>query len=105
MNVETSIGKKSAFCDLDSESGKEGFSRVLQDADVYVNFYLSLESKGFGPRELVKRRPGIAYVDFHARGKAGPGVSVVGLIRLRVQERGFRLRGPLMTLNFLLLTF
>ncbi|MDQ1119100.1 MULTISPECIES: CoA transferase [Pseudoxanthomonas] len=89
MQVETNIGKRSAWCDLDEPAGRAAFERVLGDADIYVGSYLSLDRKGYGPLALAERRPGIVVLDFHCWGKAGPWSQRGGFDQLACAATGF----------------
>ncbi|MFK0296466.1 CoA transferase [Streptomyces sp. NPDC090442] len=71
MIVETGIGKRAAFCDLIDPAEAAAFWSTLADADLYVSNYLNLDSKGFGPKDLVERRPGLVVLDFHGWGVEG----------------------------------
>ncbi|KIW10808.1 hypothetical protein PV08_10107 [Exophiala spinifera] len=89
MNTETSIGKRSAHCELNTEQGKKQFWAALCDADVYISSYLSLEKKGFGVQELIKARPGLIFSDFHAWGKGGLWQQRHGFDQLACSATGF----------------
>lgn len=89
MTIETAIGKRSAFCDLNDENERERFWEVIKDADVYISSYLSLDKKGFGPAELIKARPGLIYCDFHGWGKSGPWQQRGGFDQLACSATGF----------------
>ncbi|KAB8349432.1 hypothetical protein FH972_023459 [Carpinus fangiana] len=89
MVVETGIGKRSAFCDLEDPGDVARFFEVLAGADVYVNSYLSLEKKGFGPEVLAKHCPGLVYVDYHAWGTEGPWSQRGGFDQLACAATGF----------------
>ncbi|WP_172822997.1 CoA transferase [Granulibacter bethesdensis] len=89
MQIETNIGKRSAWCDLDEPAGRAAFERVMSDADIYVSSYLSLDRKGYGPLALAERRPGIVVLDFHGWGKAGPWSQRGGFDQLACAATGF----------------
>lgn len=72
MTLETGLGKRSAYCDLNDGSQRAKFYEALSEADVYVTSYLSLDKKGFGPLRLQQHRPGLVFCDFHGWGKLGP---------------------------------
>ncbi|KAK0392519.1 hypothetical protein NLU13_2014 [Sarocladium strictum] len=72
MTLETGLGKRSAFCDLDDATHRARFYEALSGADVYITSYLSLDKKGFGPLRLKQYRPGLIFCDFHGWGKSGP---------------------------------
>ncbi|MDR6100514.1 crotonobetainyl-CoA:carnitine CoA-transferase CaiB-like acyl-CoA transferase [Agrobacterium larrymoorei] len=89
MQIETNIGKRCAWCDLDEATGRAAFERLMGDADIYVSNYLSLDRKGYGPLALAERRPGIVVLDFHGWGKAGPWSQRGGFDQLACAATGF----------------
>ncbi|OAA55122.1 CoA-transferase family III domain protein [Cordyceps fumosorosea ARSEF 2679] len=89
MVTETALGKRSAFCNLDDEADRAKFWEVLRGADVYVSSYLSLDTKGYGPAELIQARPGLVYCDFHGWGKEGPWQQRGGFDQLACSATGF----------------
>lgn len=89
MLNETGLGKLNAFCDLNEESGRQGFAEVLQDADIYVCNYRSLERKGYSAEELAKIKPGIIFVDITAWGRVGPWATRGGFDQLACTATGF----------------
>ncbi|KAF2171400.1 hypothetical protein M409DRAFT_63695 [Zasmidium cellare ATCC 36951] len=89
MIVETGIGKRSAWCDLEKEEDQAKFWQTVEGADVYMSSYLSLEKKGFGAKEIAKRRPGIVIVEFHAWGSKGPWKDWGGFDQLACSATGF----------------
>jgi crotonobetainyl-CoA:carnitine CoA-transferase CaiB-like acyl-CoA transferase len=72
--VDTNIGKRSAFIDLNSELDQQTIRRLIVGADVMVQSWRpgSLKKKGIGPEEAAVIRPGIIYVSVSAFGDAGP---------------------------------
>jgi crotonobetainyl-CoA:carnitine CoA-transferase CaiB-like acyl-CoA transferase len=72
--AEANIGSRSAYLDLDSESGQERLAALLADADVVVNNHRrgSLERRGLEPRELAERHPGLVHVSVTCYGSSGP---------------------------------
>lgn len=57
--METDIGKRAAYCDLDDEADKRQFFKLLQDADIFTCSYLNLDQKGISPKRLASSKPGI----------------------------------------------
>ncbi|WP_158891851.1 CoA transferase [Amycolatopsis anabasis] len=72
--VDTGMGKRSAFVDLRTESGRDRLWELIAQADVLIQSFRpdSLARRGFGPAELAAARPGIVVVDLNAYGWAGP---------------------------------
>jgi crotonobetainyl-CoA:carnitine CoA-transferase CaiB-like acyl-CoA transferase len=71
---EANVGSRSAYLDLDSETGQERLDDLLLDADVVVNNHRggSLERHGLEPRELAQRHPGLVHVSVTCYGSDGP---------------------------------
>ncbi|AUN41839.1 CoA transferase [Tsukamurella tyrosinosolvens] len=72
MVIDTSIGKRSAFCDLTDPGQVKKFWELLGETDVFVNSYLGLEAKGFSSNALAARTDGIVILDFRSWGLTGP---------------------------------
>ncbi|KAK4506449.1 hypothetical protein PRZ48_000181 [Zasmidium cellare] len=89
MALETGIGKRAAWCDLEKEEDRAKFWKMVEDADVYMSSYLSLEKKGFGAKEIAKRRPGIVIVEFHAWISKGPWRDRGGFDQMACSATGF----------------
>ncbi|WP_158673866.1 CoA transferase [Streptomyces klenkii] len=89
MIVETGIGKRAAFCDLTDPAQAAAFWSTLAGADLYVSNYLNLDSKGFGPKTLAERRPGLVVLDFHGWGTQGPWAQRGGFDQLASAATGF----------------
>jgi len=72
--IDTGLGKLSAFVDLREPSGKEKLEGLLSKADVFSQSYRpgTLAARGFSPEEAAKLRPGIVYVTLSAWGGTGP---------------------------------
>jgi crotonobetainyl-CoA:carnitine CoA-transferase CaiB-like acyl-CoA transferase len=72
--IDTGLGKLSAFLDLRDSSEKERLRNLLRNADVFSQSYRpgALAGRGFSPEEAAKLRPGIVYVTLSAWGNAGP---------------------------------
>jgi crotonobetainyl-CoA:carnitine CoA-transferase CaiB-like acyl-CoA transferase len=72
--LDSGIGKLSAFLDLRTTEGVETLRTLAREADVFSQGYRpgSLAARGFSPEELAGLRPGIIYVELSAWGKTGP---------------------------------
>jgi hypothetical protein len=57
--LETDIGKRAAYCDLDLEADRRRFFELLQDTDVFTCSYLNLDQRGISPNRLAESKPGI----------------------------------------------
>ncbi|MEU8514180.1 CoA transferase [Kitasatospora sp. NPDC048722] len=89
MIIETGIGKRAAFCDLNVPGQAKALRRVLAETDVYVSNYLNLDTKGFGPAALAEERPGLVLLDFHGWGTTGPWSRRGGFDQLACAASGF----------------
>ncbi len=71
---EANVGSRSAYLDLDSDTGQEHLQGLLVDADVVVNNHRSgsLERHGLDPRELAEHHPGLVHVSITCYGSSGP---------------------------------
>lgn len=74
QTVDTNIGKRSGFIDLDQAQDQQKMQRLIAGADVMVQSWRtqSLKNKGFGAEEAAAIRPGIIYVSVSAFGDQGP---------------------------------
>lgn len=74
VELDTGIGKLSAFVDLRAPEGVEALRALLRDADVFSQSYRpgALAAKGFSPEQAAALRPGIVTVTLNAWGWAGP---------------------------------
>ena len=72
--LDSGLGKRSAFIDLRTTQGIDRLRRLLGEADVFSQGYRpgSLAARGFSPEDVARLRPGIVYVDLSAWGTAGP---------------------------------
>ena len=72
--LDTGIGKLTAFLDLRTSGGVDRLRALLAGADVFSQGYRpgSLAARGFAPEEAARMRPGIIYVELSAYGPAGP---------------------------------
>jgi crotonobetainyl-CoA:carnitine CoA-transferase CaiB-like acyl-CoA transferase len=71
--ADTGLGKRSAFVDLTTATGRADLDRLIDEADVFSQGYRSgaLERLGYGVADVVKRRPGIVYVSINCYGHEG----------------------------------
>ena len=74
LDVDTSRGKRTTQLDLNDPAGRETFTSLVKDTDVFLQSYRpgGLAGKGFGVEEVVKARPGIVYASLTAFGWDGP---------------------------------
>jgi hypothetical protein len=71
---EMSLGKVCAELDLTKQSGRQAFSRLLTEADVFVHGYRpgALESLGLGEQYQISINPKLINVSLSAYGWSGP---------------------------------
>jgi crotonobetainyl-CoA:carnitine CoA-transferase CaiB-like acyl-CoA transferase len=71
---DTLLGKRSAFLDFTSPTGRERLEALLGGADVVLLGYRpgALERFGLAPADLAARHPGVVIVQLAAWGHAGP---------------------------------
>lgn len=76
MDIDTGLGKLSAFLDLRQERDAETLRALVADGrcDVFVQGYRpgSLARRGFAAETLAELRPGIVAVELSAWGRSGP---------------------------------
>lgn len=72
--VDTNIGKRSAFIDLNDPVDQAITRQLMATADVVVQSWrhASLTRRGFGPSQAAAARPGVIYVSVSAFGDEGP---------------------------------
>ncbi len=72
--IDTGRGKRSTVIDLREQDGRQTLTRLLRDADIFLQSYRpgALAGRGFGPEEAAGLRPGVIYVSLSAYGHAGP---------------------------------
>ncbi|MFP5462928.1 MAG: CoA transferase, partial [Gammaproteobacteria bacterium] len=89
--ADTSRGKLSALVDLREPEGRAAMDRLLEDAHVFVQGYRpgGLDSLGYGPEELARKRPGIVCVSLSAYGTEGPWAGRRGFDSLVQTAMGF----------------
>ena len=71
--ADTGLGKRSAFVDLKTDSGRRTLHDLVARTDVFSQGYRSgaLERLGFGVADVVAQRPGIVYVSINCYGHEG----------------------------------
>ena len=76
MDIDTGLGKRSAFLDLRREADAATLAALVRDgrADVFAQGYRpgTLAGRGFGAEALARLRPGIVAVELSAWGRLGP---------------------------------
>ena len=74
MELDTGVGKLSAYLDLREPDATQRLKDLVQSGDVFSQSYRpgTLAARGFGPEELAELRPGIVYVTLSAWGHDGP---------------------------------
>ena len=74
MELDTGVGKLSAYLDLRRPEDAARLRELVRTGDVFSQSYRpgTLAARGFGPEELAELRPGIVYVTLNAWGHAGP---------------------------------
>ncbi|HWI78468.1 MAG TPA: CoA transferase [Ramlibacter sp.] len=89
--ADTSRGKRSAHLDLRERSGREAMDALLKQVHVFIQGYRpgALQSLGFGPAEVIARRPGAVYVSLSAYGTRGPWAARRGFDSLVQTAMGF----------------
>lgn len=72
--IDTGLGKRSAFIDIDRPSELERLKQLAGSADMFVQSWRpgSLDKRGLSPEELAALRPGLIYVSVSCYGSGGP---------------------------------
>ncbi|MFF4186368.1 CoA transferase [Streptomyces sp. NPDC001691] len=91
MIAMTGGGKHNAYCDLRDTDDRAAFYDALQDADVFAHAYRGLARHGASPEELIRRRPGLITLEYHAWGADGPWGERGGFDQLACSATGFAL--------------
>jgi crotonobetainyl-CoA:carnitine CoA-transferase CaiB-like acyl-CoA transferase len=78
--VDTGLGKRSAFVDLDKPGDLDRFRDLIAGADVFVHSWRpgSLDARGLSPEALAALRPGLIYVSVSCYGYDGPWATRAG---------------------------
>jgi crotonobetainyl-CoA:carnitine CoA-transferase CaiB-like acyl-CoA transferase len=74
FELDTGIGKRQAWIDLDDPDEVEVLVGLARDCDVFSQGYRlgALARRGFAPEHLAELRPGIVYVSENCYGHVGP---------------------------------
>ena len=72
--IDTGLGKRSAFIDIDKPEQLARLRTLAAGADVFVQSWRpgSLDRRGLSPEELAGARPGLIYVSVSCYGTGGP---------------------------------
>lgn len=94
FEVETGIGKRQAFVDLDRPEGVEAMNALVAGADVFSQGYRlgTIARRGFAPEQIAERRPGIVYVSENCYGHVGPWAERPGWEQLGQAATGMSFR-------------
>lgn len=87
--LETDIGKRAAYCDLEDVEDRQAFFRLLQDADVFTCSYMNLDQKGISPKALATSRPGIIAHELRCFDFEGEWANFRGFDMLAVAVSGY----------------
>src|SRR3954469_3657267 len=70
LTIDTGRGKLTSFVELRSTQGREGFRKLLAEADIVSQGYRPREiaGLGFAPEEAARISPGVVYVTLSAYG-------------------------------------
>jgi crotonobetainyl-CoA:carnitine CoA-transferase CaiB-like acyl-CoA transferase len=88
--VDTGRGKLSTHIDLETEDGRATLSRLVTQADIFIQGYRpgGLSERGFSPEALARARPGIVCVSLSAYGAIGPWATRRGFDSLTQNTNG-----------------
>jgi crotonobetainyl-CoA:carnitine CoA-transferase CaiB-like acyl-CoA transferase len=89
--TDTSRGKRSCHVDLRQPQGQADLEQLLATSHVFLQGYRpgALQSLGWGPQEVARRRPGIVHVSLSAYGGSGPWADRRGFDSLLQTALGF----------------
>jgi crotonobetainyl-CoA:carnitine CoA-transferase CaiB-like acyl-CoA transferase len=89
--IDTGRGKRSAFVDLATADGRTTLTRLIEQADVFVQGYRpgALARLGFAPEDVARIRPGIVCVSLSAYSHVGPFAQRRGFDSLVQTATGF----------------
>ena len=88
--MDLSRGKRPAFVDLATESGRVQLQHLAKSADVFLEGYRpgGLAAKGFSPEALAALSPGIVYTTLSAYSHCGPWAARRGFDSLTQNANG-----------------
>ncbi|HEY5208186.1 MAG TPA: CoA transferase [Stellaceae bacterium] len=74
MMMDTSLGKRSAYLDLDGERDRARLAALTRECDIFVHSWRqgALDRRGFAAEQVAALRPGAIYVSISAYGAGGP---------------------------------
>ncbi|MFC1533994.1 CoA transferase [Thermodesulfobacteriota bacterium] len=110
MVLDTNIGKRAAYIDLNESEDVKRLRELVQDADLFVQSWRpgTLDRYGLSPEDLMEIRPGLIYVSVSCYGSGGPWATRGGYEPLGQTPCGLAIRegsidaprlAPTMTLN------
>ncbi len=93
QTIDTNIGKRSAFADLNDPLDHKKVIQLVGGADVIVQSWRqgSLSDRGLGPEAAAAIRPGVIYVSVSAYGDEGPWATRGGFEQLGQVASGITL--------------
>lgn len=94
FELDTGIGKRQAFVDLDGPDGVEAMGRLVAECDVFSQGYRlgAMDRRGLGPEGVAELRPGIVYVSENCYGQVGPWAGRPGWEQLGQAATGMSMR-------------
>jgi len=94
FDVETGIGKRQTYLDLNVPEQKESLLELIRTTDVFSQGYRlgTLARRGLSPEQLAELRPGIVYVAENAYGHVGPWAERPGWEQLGQAATGMSFR-------------
>jgi hypothetical protein len=74
FEIDTGIGKRQTYLDLNAPADAATLTTLLRDADVFSQGYRlgALARRGLAPEQIAELRPGIVYVSENCYGPVGP---------------------------------
>lgn len=93
--ISTGFGKRNAFADLRSSSGRSTMTELLSGADVWIDAYRpgAMSSHGFTPAHAAALRPGVVIVQVSAFDWVGPWAGRRGFDSIVQSTTGVRWAG------------
>lgn len=91
--IDTNVGKRSCFVDLDTPEGVATLRALAREAQVFSQGYRhgALARRGFGAEELARLRPGIVAASIDCYGHEGPWAARPGWEQLAQTATGMAL--------------
>jgi len=99
FELETGIGKRQAFLDLNIPAQAQAMRDLIRGADVFAQGYRlgTLDRRGISPAQVAALRPGIVYVSENCYGPVGPWAERPGWEQLGQAATGMSHREGLAT--------